>query len=78
MEEKRSGEFVGAFPSYGYIKNPEDIFNFYINNLPQEYKSGKIPRQLQQYEIKNKRYFDKLYNIFNDIIFFFCFLFNFL
>lgn len=45
------------------IKNPEDIFNFYINNLPQEYKSGKIPRQLQQYEIKNKEQLDKLYNL---------------
>ena len=24
MEGKKSGEFVGAFPSYGYIKNPEN------------------------------------------------------
>ena len=31
MEEKRSGEFVGAFPAYGYIKSPEDNHKLIID-----------------------------------------------
>ncbi len=36
MEGKRSGEFVGAFPSYGYIKNPEDNHKLIIDTEPAE------------------------------------------
>ena len=31
MGEKRNGEFVGAFPSYGYIKSPEDNHKLIID-----------------------------------------------
>lgn len=36
MEEKRNGEFVGAFSSYGYIKNPEDNHKLIIDKEPAE------------------------------------------
>ena len=41
MEEKRSGEFVGAFPSYGYIKDPEDNHKLIIDE-----ESAKIVRKI--------------------------------
>ena len=31
MEEKRSGEFVGAFPAYGYVKSSEDNHKLIID-----------------------------------------------
>lgn len=36
MVERKSGEFVGAFPSYGYIKNPEDNHKLIIDKEPAE------------------------------------------
>ena len=41
MGEKRSGEFVGAFPSYGYIKNPEDNHKLIIDK-----ESAEIVRKI--------------------------------
>ena len=31
MEERKSGEFVGAFASYGYIKSPDDSHKLIID-----------------------------------------------
>lgn len=46
MEEKRSGEFVGAFPSYGYIKNPEDNHKLIIDK-----ESAKIVRKIFEWKV---------------------------
>lgn len=46
MEEKRSGEFVGAFPSYGYIKNPEDNHKLIIDN-----ESAEIVRKIFEWKV---------------------------
>lgn len=32
MEKRKSGEFIGAFPSYGYIKNPKNKHELIIDN----------------------------------------------
>ncbi len=36
MEERKNGEFVGAFPSYGYIKDPENNHKLIIDKEPAE------------------------------------------
>ena len=36
MEERKSGEFVGAFPAYGYIKSKEDAHKLIIDEEPAE------------------------------------------
>ena len=46
MEEKRSGEFVGAFPSYGYIKNPEDNHKLIIDE-----ESAEIVRKIFEWKV---------------------------
>ena len=46
MEEKRSGEFVGAFPSYGYIKNPEDNHKLIIDK-----ESAEIVRKIFEWKV---------------------------
>ena len=47
MEEKRSGEFVGAFPSYGYIKNPEDNHKLIIDE-----ESAEVVRKIFEWKVK--------------------------
>lgn len=46
MEEKRSGEFVGAFPAYGYIKNPEDNHKLIIDK-----ESAEIVRTIFEWKV---------------------------
>ena len=46
MEEERSGEFVGAFPSYGYIKNPEDNHKLIIDK-----ESAEIVRKIFEWKV---------------------------
>ena len=46
MEGKRSGEFVGAFPSYGYIKNPEDNHKLIIDK-----ESAEIVRKIFEWKV---------------------------
>lgn len=46
MEEKRNGEFVGAFPSYGYIKNPEDNHKLIIDE-----ESAEIVRKIFEWKV---------------------------
>lgn len=46
MEEKRNGEFVGAFPSYGYIKNPEDNHKLIIDK-----ESAEIVRKIFEWKV---------------------------
>lgn len=46
MEEKRNGEFVGAFPSYGYIKNPEDNHKLIIDN-----ESAEVVRKIFEWKV---------------------------
>lgn len=43
---KRKGEFVGAFPSYGYIKNPEDNHKLIIDN-----ESAEIVRKIFEWKV---------------------------
>lgn len=47
MVEKRSGEFVGAFPSYGYIKNPEDNHKLMIDK-----EAAEIVRKIFEWKVK--------------------------
>lgn len=47
MEEKRSGEFVGAFPSYGYIKNPEDNHKLIIDK-----EAAEVVRKIFEWKVK--------------------------
>ncbi len=46
MEEKRSGEFVGAFPSYGYIKSPEDNHKLIVDE-----ESAKIVKKIFEWKV---------------------------
>ena len=46
MGEKRSGEFVGAFPSYGYIKSPEDNHKLIIDK-----ESAEIVRKIFEWKV---------------------------
>lgn len=46
MEEKRSGEFVGAFAAYGYIKNPEDNHKLIIDK-----ESAKIVKRIFEWKV---------------------------
>lgn len=43
---KKSGEFVGAFPSYGYIKNPEDNHKLIIDE-----ESAEIVRKIFEWKV---------------------------
>ena len=46
MEEKRSGEFVGAFPAYGYIKSPEDNHKLIIDE-----EAAEIVRKIFDWKV---------------------------
>lgn len=46
MEEKRNGEFVGAFASYGYIKNPENNHKLIIDK-----ESAEIVRKIFEWKV---------------------------
>ena len=46
MEEKENGEFVGAFPSYGYIKNPSDNHKLIIDK-----ESAEIVRKIFEWKV---------------------------
>jgi site-specific DNA recombinase len=46
MEEKRNGEFVGNFPSYGYIKSPEDNHKLIIDN-----ESAEIVKKIFEWKV---------------------------
>ncbi len=46
MEEKRSGEFVGAFASYGYIKNPEDNHKLIVDE-----EAAEIVRKIFEWKV---------------------------
>ena len=46
MEEKRNGEFVGAFASYGYIKNPEDNHKLIIDE-----EAAEIVRKIFEWKV---------------------------
>ena len=46
MGEKRSGEFVGAFPSYGYIKSPEDNHKLIIDK-----ESAEIVKKIFEWKV---------------------------
>lgn len=46
MEEKRNGEFVGAFPSYGYIKDPKDNHKLIIDE-----KASKIVKKIFDWNV---------------------------
>lgn len=46
MEEKRSGEFVGAFPSYGYIKDSEDNHKLIVDK-----ESAEIVRKIFEWKV---------------------------
>ena len=46
MEERRSGEFVGAFPSYGSIKNPDDNHKLIIDE-----EAAKIVRKIFKWKV---------------------------
>ena len=45
MEEKRSGEFVGAFPAYGYVKSSEDNHKLIIDE-----EAAEVVRKIQKTE----------------------------
>ena len=46
MEEKENGEFVGAFPAYGYIKNPEDNHKLIVDS-----ESAEIVRKIFEWKV---------------------------
>lgn len=46
MEEKRNGEFVGAFASYGYVKSPEDSHKLIIDE-----ESAEIVRKIFEWKV---------------------------
>lgn len=46
MEEKRSGEFVGSFTAYGYIKDPKDKHKLIIDE-----ESAKIVRNIFNWKV---------------------------
>lgn len=46
MVEKRNGEFVGAFASYGYVKSPEDSHKLIIDE-----ESAEIVRKIFEWKV---------------------------
>ena len=46
MVEKENGEFVGAFPAYGYIKNPEDNHKLIVDS-----ESAEIVRKIFEWKV---------------------------
>ncbi|MBR1802443.1 MAG: recombinase family protein [Clostridia bacterium] len=46
MVEKENGEFVGAFPAYGYIKNPEDNHKLIVDE-----ESAEIVRKIFEWKV---------------------------
>ena len=48
MEEKRSGEFVGAFPSYGYIKDPNNKQKLIIDK-----EASEIVRKIFEWKVND-------------------------
>ena len=46
MEEKRSGEFVGAFASYGYVKDVNDKHKLVIDE-----EAAKIVRSIFEWKV---------------------------
>ncbi|MCI8273311.1 MAG: recombinase [Clostridia bacterium] len=46
MEEKRDGEFVGAFAAYGYIKDPEDNHKLIIDK-----EAANIVKQIFEWKV---------------------------
>lgn len=46
MVEKRNGEFIGAFPSYGYIKSPEDNHRLIIDK-----ESAEIVKKIFKWKV---------------------------
>lgn len=46
MEERRNGEFVGAFPSYGYVKDPEDNHKLIIDK-----ESAEIVKKIFEWKV---------------------------
>jgi len=46
LERKKGGEFVGAFPSYGYIKNPEDNHKLIIDK-----DSAEIVKKIFEWKV---------------------------
>lgn len=47
MVEKRNGEFVGAFPSYGYIKDPQDNHKLIVDK-----ESAEIVKKIFEWKVK--------------------------
>ena len=45
MVERKNGEFVGAFPSYGYIKNPNDNHKLIIDK-----EAAKIVKKIFEWK----------------------------
>ena len=48
MEEKGGGEFVGAFPSYGYIKKPGDNHKLIVDE-----EAAQIVRKIFEWKVKD-------------------------
>ena len=46
MVERKNGEFVGAFPSYGYIKNPNDNHKLIIDK-----EAAKIVKKIFEWKV---------------------------
>lgn len=46
MEERRSGEFVGAFTAYGYIKNPKDSHKLIIDK-----EAAKVVKKIFEWKV---------------------------
>ena len=46
MGERKNGEFVGAFPSYGYIKNPNDNHKLIIDK-----EAAKIVKKIFEWKV---------------------------
>lgn len=48
MEGKRSGEFIGAFPSYGYIKDPNDTHKLIIDE-----EAARIVKEIFEWKVND-------------------------
>lgn len=48
MEGKRSGEFIGAFPSYGYIKDPNDTHKLIIDE-----EAARIVKKIFEWKVND-------------------------
>ncbi len=48
MGERKNGEFVGAFPSYGYIKNPNDNHKLIIDK-----EAAKIVKKIFEWKVND-------------------------